>query len=152
MKNLNTLLFTFLVMAFGCTLHAQVNYTAHDFIIPYDGVYHPGINLGYYGPTWTDNTLGDLAAGNETSQTKGIGMRALRGSLPEGLGRTFTYDIWIDKYDYNDAIGTTDNTLFLGFASAEHRDTVDYCPSNDFDTDMFANLYEPIWDLSLIHI
>ena len=146
MKKVYSHLLILVCMSLAYISRSQVNFTANDFIVPYEGVYHPGINLGYYGPTWNDNTLGDLAAGNETSQTQGLGMKALRGSLPEGLGRTFTYDIWIDKYDYNNAIGTTDNTLFLGFASAEHRDPVDYCPGDDFQTDMFANLYEPIWD------
>jgi len=136
----------FIGLCWGTFLSAQVNYTANDFIIPYEGVYHPGMNLGYYGPSWNDNTLGDLSAGNETTQTQGVGIKALRGSLPEGLGRTFTYDIWINNYNYNNAIGTTDNTLFLGFASDEHKDPVDYCPGDGFQTDMFANLYEPIWD------
>ena len=125
---------------------AQVNYTANDVIVPYEGYYHPGVNLGYYGPNWDDNQLADLSAGNETVGVPGVGIKSLRGSLPEGLGQTFTYDIWINKYNYNNAVGTTDNLLFLGFASDAHKDPVQYCSTNDIQTDMFANLYEPIWD------
>jgi len=140
---------TLLALAILLTSQAaftQVNYTANDVIAPYEGFYHPGINLGYYGPNWDDNQLADLSAGNETVDVPGVGIKSLRGSLPEGLGLTFTYDIWINKYNYNNAVGTTDNLLFLGFASDAHKDTVDYCSSNDIQTDMFANLYEPIWD------
>ena len=124
----------------------QVNYTANDQITPYEGYFHPGINLGYYGPNWDDNNLADLSAGNETVGIPGVGVKALRGSLPEGLGQTFTYDIWINKYNYNKAVGTTDNLLFLETASEAHRDPIDYCPSDPEQTTMFANLYEPIWD------
>ena len=142
----NALLLGLAMMLIASFSFAQVNYTANDIIIPYEGFYHPGINLGYYGPNWDDNGLADLSAGNETVKVGGVGIKSLRGSLPEGLGLTFTYDIWIDKYDYNHAVGTTDNLLFLGFASEEHKDKTDYCDSNDIPTDMFANLYEPIWD------
>ena len=146
MKSKLTLLLSVLLLILGQMLHAQVNYTANDVLTPYEGVYHPGINLGYYGPNWDDNKLADLSAGNETVNVGGVGIKSLRGSLPEGLGRTFTYDIWKNKYNYNAAVGTTDNLLFLGFASEEHKDKTDYCDSNDIPTDMFANLYEPIWD------
>lgn len=144
--DLKVIFCTALILLAANTLSGQVNFTANDLINPYEGYYHPGINLGYYGPQWDDNELADLSAGNGTVGLSGIGVKALRGSLPEGLGRTFTYDIWINKYNYNNAVGTTDNLLFLGFASEEHRDPVDYCPNDDFQTDMFANLYEPIWD------
>jgi len=141
---------TLLLMAVGILWTAiafgQVNYTANDVLTPYEGYYHPGINLGYYGPEWDDNELADLSAGNETVDVDGIGVKSLRGSLPEGLGLTFTYDIWKNKYLYNQAVGTTDNLLFLGFASEDHKDKTDYCATNDIPTDMFANLYEPIWD------
>ena len=126
--------------------NSQVSYTANDVLTPYEGYFRQGVNPGYYGPKWDDSTLGDIAAGNTAAGTKGVGVKAIRGSLPESIGLVFGYDIWKDKYEYNQALGLTDNTLFLGFAHPDHKDPVDYCPGDNFQTDMFANLYEPIWD------
>ncbi len=128
------------------TILAQVNYTANDINTPYTGFYRAGVNPGYYGSNWDDMRLADIAAGNVAAGTDGVGVKALRGSLPESIGRIFGYDIWETKYDYYDALGLEDNTLFVGFAHPDHRDPVDYCPSDPWQTDMFANLYEPIWD------
>mgnify|MGYP000651205388 CR=1 FL=1 len=132
--------------AFTSNISAQVNFTANDLLIPYEGYFRQGVNPGYYGPKWDDSTLGDIAAGNNAAGVEGVGVRAIRGSLPESIGLVFGYDIWKDKYEYNEALGLTDNTLFLGFAHPDHKDPVDYCPGDNFQTDMFANLYEPIWD------
>ena len=144
-KQKTNLLTAFLI--FCClSLFSQINYTANDFITPYEGFFRQGVNPGYYGPKWDDSTLGDIMAGNNAAEVEGVGVKAIRGSLPESIGLVFGYDIWKDKYEYNAALGLTDNTLFLGVAHPDHRDPVDYCPSDDAQTDMFANLYEPIWD------
>ena len=136
----------FALFSFSNVLEAQVNYSANDVLIPYDGYFQQGVNPGYYGPKWDDSTLGDILAGNNAAGQQGAGVTAIRGSLPESIGLVFGYDIWKDKYEYNRALGLTDNTLFLGFAHPDHKDPVDYCPSDTHQTDMFANLYEPIWD------
>ncbi len=125
-------------------LFAQVNYTANDQIIPYNGVYRAGVNPGYHGPNWSSQTLADISAGNPAAGTEGVGVRALRGSLPEDLALQYGYFIWTPLYDYFDGIGLKDNTVFVGFAADLHRDPVQYCPG--IVTDMFDNLYEPIWD------
>ncbi|HHB79297.1 MAG TPA: HYR domain-containing protein, partial [Saprospiraceae bacterium] len=49
-------------------------------------------------------------------------------------------------YEYYRSAGLEDNTLFVGYAHPDHRDTMDYCPGDDVETEMFLNLYEPIWD------
>ncbi len=123
---------------------SQVNYTANDQITPYDGHYRAGVNPGYHGSNWSSQTLADIAAGNPAADTKGVGVTAIRGSLPEGLAEQYGYFIWTPIYDYYASIGMKDNTVFVGFASDEHKDPVEYCPG--IETDMFANLYEPIWD------
>ncbi len=136
----------FAISGISLTIEAQVNYSANDVLNPYDGYFQQGVNPGYYGPKWTDSTLGDILAGNNAAGQQGAGVTAIRGSLPESIGLVFGYDIWKDKYEYNRSLGLTDNTLFLGFAHPDHKDPVDYCPSDTHQTDMFANLYEPIWD------
>ena len=125
---------------------AQVSYTANDTVPPYQGDYRPGVNPGYYGGNWDNFTLTDLAAGNPAAGVKGAGVKAVRGGLPESFALVWTYDAWRSVYDYYKAAGVEDNTLFVGYAHPDHRDTVDYCPGDPVKTQMFLNLYEPIWD------
>ena len=137
---------TFIIsLIFLCTgLYGQVNYTANDLINPYNGGFKAGVNPGYYGSNWKSRDLADLAAGNPATDTEGVGVRAYRGSLPEGIARQYGYSIWTPTYEYYNAIGLKDNTVFVGFASDDHKDPVEYCPG--VQSDMFANLYEDIWD------
>ena len=124
----------------------QVNYTANDTILPYEGDYRPGVNPGYYGGNWDNYSLTDLAAGNPSVDVKGAGVKAVRGGLPESFALVWNYDAWRPVYDYYRASGLADNTLFVGYAHPDHRDTIDYCPGDAVETQMFLNLYEPIWD------
>ena len=122
----------------------QVNYTANDQLNAYNGPFRAGVNPGYYGPNWDDYYLTDLAAGNPTSNQLGSGIRAFRTVLPEFIGLQYDYKSWQPIYEYYESLGITDNTLVVGIASTQHADPVQYCPG--VQTQMFANLYEPIWD------
>ncbi len=144
MKNRNLLILIGLLVA--GSLLAQVNYSANDQIAPYTGKYLAGVNPGYYGGNWTNFELTDLAAGNAAVNIPGAGVQAIRGTLPEHYGIIWDYNNWIPVYEYYAALGIKDNTLVVGVAHPDHRDPVDYCPSDPVETTMFANLYEPIWD------
>ncbi len=137
-----TSLVAFLVLSFACS--AQVNYTANDLVIPYEGGFRAGVNPGYHGGNWKSRHLADISAGNIASNTDGVGVRAFRGSLPEGIAIQYGYQNWTSHYQYYSGLGLKDNTVFLGPASDAHRDQTEYC--DGIPTDMFANLYEPIWD------
>ncbi len=128
------------------TSFAQVNYTANDTIRPYEGFYRPGVNPGYHGGNWDNYSLTDLSAGNPAVGVKGAGVKAVRGGLPESFALVWNYKAWDAVYEYYRAAGLDDNTLFVGYAHPDHRDTTDYCPGDDVETQMFLNLYEPIWD------
>lgn len=130
----------------GLQSFAQINFTANDTISPYHGFYRPGVNPGYYGGNWDNYSLTDLAAGNPAALVKGAGVKAVRGGLPESFALVWNYDAWKPVYDYYRASGLEDNTLFVGYAHPDHRDTIDYCSGDDVETQMFLNLYEPIWD------
>ena len=123
---------------------AQVNYNANDQVTPYDGIFRPGVNPGYYGGNWNDYFLTDIAGGNPAAGTEGAGVRALRSSLPEFITLIYDYPTWEGIYDYYEAMGMKDNTIIVGFAHPDHADQTEYCPG--IKTDMFANLYEPIFD------
>ena len=60
-KNLGSILLFLLCYLSGS---AQVDYTAHDTIIPPENISFFGTNMGYY-PGWKDSQLADIAAGNE---------------------------------------------------------------------------------------
>ncbi|MFK7773824.1 MAG: lectin-like protein [Saprospiraceae bacterium] len=123
---------------------AQVSYNANDQVTPYDGIFRPGVNPGYYGGNWNDYFLTDIVGGNPAAGTDGAGVRAFRSSLPEAITLIYDYPTWQGIYDYYEAMGMKDNTLIVGFAHPDHADQTEYCPG--IPTDMFANLYEPIFD------
>ena len=137
-------LFAFFFVCLSFMAQSQVNYTANNQVTPYDGGYRAGVNPGYHGSNWTTQTLADISAGNPAAGAPGVGVRALRGTLPEWIAEQYGYFLWTPTYEYYNALGLEDNTCFVGFASDEHRDPNEYCPGTP--TDMFANLYEPIWD------
>lgn len=119
------------------------DFTANDTVPPYHGSYHFGANLGAYY-FWTDQQLADIAAGNPKKNVEGVGVTSLRLSLPEGFVDFWGYDIRKDAFQHYDSLGITDNVVFVGFPAEQHRDPTMPCPG--VRSEMFANLYEPIWD------
>ncbi len=144
MKNITLLITSFFLFFITINTRAQVSYTANDQVTPYDGIFRPGVNPGYYGGNWNDYFLTDIAGGNPAAGTDGAGVRALRSSLPEFITLIYDYPTWEGIYDYYEAMGMKDNTIIVGFAHPDHADPTEYCPG--IPTDMFANLYEPIFD------
>jgi PKD repeat protein len=128
-------------------LNAQVNYTANNQVLPYAGGFHPSANIGEY-TSFTDEQLGLLAAGGVPPNGKGImmgaGVKALRPGLFEGYVEVAGYDARVPTFQYYKQLGMTDHTVIVGFPSPEHKDPAQHCPG--IPSEMFANLYEPIWD------
>ncbi len=142
-----TLLLFALVFGLGLHLFGQVNTTANDVNTPYTGYFRPGINLGYY-PPFNDKDLGNLAAGNPEVGVVGIGAKTTRPALPDEFLEQWGYDVRVDEFAHYTSLGLEDLTCIVGYPSAAHRDNKTYncvgggsTPSN-----MFANLYTPIWD------
>ncbi|RMG87739.1 MAG: PKD domain-containing protein [Bacteroidetes bacterium] len=54
------------------------------------------------------------------------------------------YDAKLAEYFHFFDLGLDDHTLIVGFPSAAHRDSTEYCPGKP--SELFANMYEPIWD------
>ena len=132
-----------IVIAFCCQILAQPNYTANDVIKPYDGVFRAGVNFDIY-PGFSDQDLASLAAGVDNVGVAGVGVKALRPSLPESFLEQYGYDIRLDAFKFYDSLGLKDNTLIVGFPSEVHRDPTFYCPTEQ--STVFKNMYEPIWD------
>lgn len=140
MKNL----FTFISILISFSLFSQVNYTANDQVPTYDKQFIVGINPGYNGPNWTDKTLADISFGNPNVGVEGIGMRTFRVPIPEEFVDFWGYEILQPAFQHYKDLGMKDLTVFLQSPSHVNKDTVQYCPGQQ--AQLFANLYEPIWD------
>lgn len=121
-----------------------VGYTANDQVTPYDGIFRPGINMGY-NPPWTDEELANIAAGNPALGIDGLGTKTIRPGLYDYITTIFGYDIRVDAFDHYEELGMDDLTMIVGFPVDWHRDLTDYCGDGN-NSAMFANLYTDIWD------
>ena len=122
---------------------AQVNYTAKDVVVPYDGYFRPGCNLGY-NPPWDDGELADIAAGNPALGIQGVGVRTLRASLSDAVLGVHGYDIRVNTFQHYADLGVEDMTCIVGFPTEWHQDLTQYCPGTP--SELFSNMYTPIWD------
>ena len=141
MKAFATTLLLFICINF---ISAQgPDYTANDTIVPYNGHFRPGSNMGYF-PPWDDTELADIAAGNPAVGVDGAGVRSIRPSLPEYFLENYGYDYRVDSYQHYFNLDLQDLTNIVGFPADWHRDPTHHCP--DYQSEMFDNLYDPIWD------
>jgi hypothetical protein len=124
-------------------LTAQIDYTANDTVPAYDGRFRYGANMGAYYP-WRDEMLADIAAGNPGIGVEGVGVDALRPSLPQWFLEYWGYDIRIDAFKHYDKLGIEDNVVFVGYPDEKMRDSTFYCPSGP--SELFTGMYLPIWD------
>lgn len=132
---------------FTHTILSAQTQTANDIVQPYDGDFRFGMNQGYF-PPWSDGQLAEIAAGNPEKGIPGVGVKALRPSLPEWLMEIYGYDFRKSTYEFYETLGMTDHTVIVEGPADWHRDLYNYCGNgNDNDKSrLFANLYSPIWD------
>ncbi|WP_126969800.1 T9SS type A sorting domain-containing protein [Gynurincola endophyticus] len=143
MRNILLLLITVVISTATC---AQINYSALDFSSykPYQHRFLYGVNLGYYGQSWDDKALADIAAGNTAKNVDGAGIRSFRPPLPGYFVDFYGYDVRLQEFEYFKTLGVEHNTIMLGWPSDRVRETYDYgCGEN---SKMFGNMYLPIWD------
>ena len=138
-----TLLFL-LVNLYCLPIFAQVGYTANDSVPTYDKQFLPGINPSWHGNQWTDQQLADLSYGNPSEGVDGIGMKTFRITLPDAFLEFWGYDIRVDAFQHYIDMGMEDITVFLQEPAPHHKDTVQHCLGED--SQMFLNMYTPIWD------
>ncbi|MEL6863876.1 MAG: Ig-like domain-containing protein, partial [Bacteroidota bacterium] len=135
-----------LLCALLCTnLIGQVNYTAKNFINPYDGVFRPGVNMGYF-PPWNDFQLADIAAGNPAVGIQGIGAKSSRPGFFGEIVDIFGYDYPQPILDHYRSVGLEELTCIVGFPVEWQRDQTVYCSDGVTQSTLFANLYTDIWD------
>ncbi len=153
------LLTLFLVILCKAFMVAQVTYTARDVVKEYKGYFRPGINFDYY-PPYNNKQLANISAGNPALGLTGIGARAFRPALRESFVAVWGYDHLVDDFVHMKNLGMDDVTMIVGFATDEHRLQQQFCdgadpqhifcandPYNpDCRSDLFENMYTPIWD------
>jgi hypothetical protein len=132
-------------MCLTCT--SQVNYTANDLghVPAYNGYFLYGTNGGYYGSSWDDQTISDIAAGNAAKGVKGVGSKTFRPPLPDYFTEFWGYDVRIAEFNHYATLGAKDHTVILGFPATDHKDNNTYGGCTD-QSQVFSNLYTPIWD------
>ena len=123
--------------------YSQVPNTANDFVKPYTGGFHPAANMGSYGP-FTDETLSELAAGNPATGLPGAGVKSLRPGLFGEFVEQWGYESRLPAFEHYKTLGMGEHTVIVGFPSDAQRDPAQYCPG--IQSELFANLYTPIWD------
>jgi len=124
---------------------SQVTYTANDQVPPYTSYFQYGTNMGYYGPSWNDQALADISAGNVPKNIKGAGCKTLRLFLPENFLETWGYDIRTDAFTYYDGLGISEKVVALEQPSAAHVDLTNFGGCADH-SNVFKNLYSAVWD------
>ncbi len=144
MKRILLSCFSFLVIF---SVNAQVNYTANDIVIPYEGLFRPGTNLGFQDDSalYRDEDLASIAAGNPAEGVIGVGAKAIRPSLPANFIDTWGLDLRLPTFGFYQELGLEELTCFVGFPAESQRDQRSYGGCGAQST-MFENLYEPIWD------
>lgn len=109
--------------------------TANDAIPAFNGHFGYGSNMGFYNP-YSDMQLADIGAR--------INVHVMRPALDEKFLEKWGYDIRSDLFQHFGDLNMNENTLFLGYPSAAHRDNTVYCGKDS--SALFANMYEPIFD------
>lgn len=142
-------IFSLLLLLIPRAGKSQINYTANDAgkVLPYNQLFYYGMNPGYYGTSWDDKALANIAAGNPSLNVPGAGVRSYRVTLPDYFVSFYGFDIRIPEFNHFHSLGMRENTIFLGFPSDAHQENRDYgCGEK---SKMFSNMYEPIWDNGL---
>lgn len=135
--------FTLFCLCVTVGLTAQINFNANTQVTPYSGLFRPGVNPSFY-PNWSSEQVADVAAGNSLYGVPGVGVKTMRTAMSDDFVTQFGYDYLLPTYDYYGDIGLTDLTLIVGFPHSTHQEQTEYCPG--IQSEMFAGLYEPIWD------
>lgn len=132
-----------LINSFFCsTLQGQID-SANDAVPEITSDFLFGVNPGYYDG-WDDEGLADIGFGNASKGIPGAGLQTLRGYLPEWFLEQWGYAIRVDEYEYFEELGGKEFTVTIGYPAEEHQENTSYCA--DHQSEVFENLYLPIWD------
>ena len=142
MNKFTSTLLLFFVLCCGSS-QAQVSFTARNQVNPHTEPFRFGSNFGY-NPPWQDEQLADIAAGNPALNISGVGVKTSRPTLPGWFVDEFGFDFRLNTFQHYYDLGLKDNVCIVGFPSDDQKDQAQHC--SGVQSEMFANLYLPIWD------
>ena len=122
--------------------------TANDVVPVYDGNFRAGVNMRYT-EGWTDEQIADIAAGNLSNNTEGIGAKSLRTALPEYFTKFWGADIRLKTMQHFGNLDLKDIVLTLGYPDSTHRDQGFYCYREQ--SYLFKNMYTDIWKNGVVN-
>lgn len=132
------------LLTWAQTSFGQPSGNANDKVPAYTQPFSFGVNMGYY-PNWTRKQLADISAGNPAENVAGAGVNALRPKMVEDHFDRYGYDHLVEDFQHYQSLGIKNNTVFIGYPAPAHADNTKYGGCNE-SSELFANLYEPIWD------
>ncbi|MDZ7879407.1 MAG: PKD domain-containing protein [Saprospiraceae bacterium] len=109
----------------------------------YNAPFRAGVNARFV-EGWTDEQIGDIAAGNKETGIEGVAAKSLRTALPEYFTKFWGVDIRKKTYQHFENLDLRDLTLTLGSPDAAHRDPNFYCYREQ--SQLFKNMYLDIWN------
>jgi hypothetical protein len=122
---------------------SKLDGNADSQVVPPEGYFLYGSNMGWYGNDWGDDKLAEILIGNPKKNIAGVGVNSLRPAMYDYFVEEWGYGIRKDIFAFYQQIGGRDHTIFLNGPSDAHRDKTKYC--KDRESQIFAKLYEPIW-------
>lgn len=139
-----TLLGIFATVA-SCSYAQKPAYTANDTVAPYNGTFAFGTNVGYYsgynGGSSNDKQMADLMVKT--------GLYSLRPKLFESFTTEWGYNVRLSEFQYyTQTKGMHDITLFVmnGISEANRATETVTCNGTAHRSELFKNMYLPIWD------
>ncbi|MEZ4685508.1 MAG: hypothetical protein R3B47_05440 [Bacteroidia bacterium] len=146
--------YVMLLIAFviSFSVFGQINYTAHDTIVPYQAAFGYGTNAGWF-PPHSNWQISSLAAGDASLGLTGAGCRSIRGTIPHDF--ITNYGLFADMYywQHNNSLGLRDNVAFIGFPHSSVEENIlscngASCPVHNIPhkPGTFRGMYLPIWD------
>jgi hypothetical protein len=134
--------FTWLVLpTFSC---AQPGVTANDEVPAFNAPFDYGVNPGYFPPYFEDKQLASLVHGLPDGSQGGYGITSMRPGLFEFFFEENGYEARLPQFKFYDSIGLRNMVAILGFPGERSQENAFHCPGQR--SEMFKNLYEPIWD------
>jgi PKD repeat protein len=121
----------------------RVAKTANDTTPIYNEPFRAGVNLNF-AQGWSDETLGDIVAGNLEKNISGLGGKSMRLQLPHYFTKFWGADVRQNTYRHFANLGLQDLMLTVSSPDMSVRDPNSYCHNKQ--SQLFKNMYTDIFD------
>lgn len=117
--------------------------SALDKLPNYNPFFRMGVNMRFVDG-WTDQQIGNIAAGNLEDGITGVSSKGIRTQLGEYFTDYWGADIRKPAFEHFRNIDMQDIVLNVGYPKDAHQDTTKFCYNQR--TELFKNMYQDIWD------